>query len=120
MINLANIVNDTDFAQPFTIERSSGGAFKAGKWIDATTNVASFGIVQPSSPEELEQVPEADRVKGAMSFHSSGEMYETHVDAQTGISDLIYWRGQWYRIVKVFPWIDFGYYKAIGVRKSGE
>lgn len=124
MINLALIVSDPDFAQPLIITRSSGGSWQLGNWVDATQQVNWFGIVQPATPEELEQVPEGDRVKGAMSFHSEQVIYETHTngptDSNAGISDLITWQNQTYRIVKVFPWEDFGYYKAIAVRKSGQ
>jgi hypothetical protein len=124
MINLASIVSDPDFAQALTVTRSNGGSWQLGNWINNTESINWFGIVQPSTPEELEQVPEGDRVKGAMSFHSEQVIYETHTDGPTdpnaGISDLITWQNQIYRIVKVFPWEDFGYYKAIGVRKSGQ
>ena len=124
MISLIDIVNDSDFAQPFVIMRSQGGSFVAGVWTDNTISVNSFGVIQPSTPEELDQVPEADRVKGMVSFHSSSPIYETHTtgtnDSTTGISDIITWRGQQYRMVKVFPWEDFGYYNAIGARMSGQ
>jgi hypothetical protein len=124
MIDLSDVVNDPDFAQDFSIVRSNGGSWQLGQWVDATIIVPCFGIIQPSTPEELEQVPEGDRVKGAMSFHSECVLFETHTngpnDANAGISDIINWRGQNYRLVKVFPWEDFGYYKAIGVRMSGE
>jgi hypothetical protein len=124
MIDLSEVVNDPDFAQPFIITRSSGGSFVAGVWQNNTISVNGFGIIQPSTAEELEQVPEADRVKGAMSFHSSAQLYETHTtgpgDTNAGTSDVIAWRGQTYRLAKVFPWEDWGYWKAIGIRKSGE
>lgn len=124
MIDLSLIVNDPDFAQPFVITRSQGGSFTAGVWSDNTVMINGFGVIQPSTPEELDQVPEADRVKGMMSFHSSNPLYETRTtgptDPNAGISDIITWRGQQYRMIKVFPWEDFGYYNAIGARMSGE
>lgn len=124
MINLSEIVVDPDFAQEFSILRSNGGSWQLGKWVNATITVPTFGIIQPSTPEELEQVPEGDRVKGALSFHSETVLFETHTNApndpNAGISDIIAWRGQSYRLIKVFPWEDFGYYKAIGVRMSGQ
>lgn len=124
MINLSAIVNDPDFAQTFAIARSHGGSWQLGKWVNLTLVITGFGIIQPSTPEELEQVPEGDRVKGAMTFHSECRLYETHtdgpVDVRAGISDIITWRGQEWKLVKVFKWEDFGYYKAIGVRMSGQ
>ena len=124
MINLSEVVNDPDFAQDFSIQRSSGGSWQAGKWITAIINVPGYGVIQPATPEELEQVPEGDRVKGALSFHSEQPLYETHTTAPNdqfaGTSDMVTWQGQKYRFVKLFPWEDFGYYKAIGVRMSGQ
>lgn len=123
MINLAEVVNDPDFAQSFVITRSQGGAFKAGKWQDATTTVQGYGVIQPATAEELNQVPEGDRVNEVKSFHSSSPLYETHTsggdDPNARISDTIAWSGQNYKLVKVFQWQDFGYYKALGVRMSG-
>ena len=124
MINVGSIVSDPDFAQEFVITRSSGGSWKAGKWVNETIEVCGWGVIQPSTPEELEQVPEGDRVTGALSFHSEQPLYETHTfgvnDRFAGTSDLINHHNQTYRLAKVFPWEDFGYYKAIGIRISGQ
>jgi hypothetical protein len=124
MINLAEVVNDADFAQEFEITRSHGGSWIAGKWVNETIGVPGYGVIQPATPEELEQVPEGDRVKGSLSFHSEAPLFETHTygpnDKFAGTSDVICHRGQKYRLVKVWQWEDFGYYKAIGARISGQ
>jgi hypothetical protein len=124
MINLSDVVSDPDFAQEFEIQRSSGGWWKAGVWINETIGVPGYGVIQPATPEELDQVPEGDRVKGSLSFHSECPLFETHTrspnDKFAGTSDIICHRGQSYRLVKVWPWEDFGYYKAIGARISGQ
>ena len=124
MINLSEVVNDEDFAQSFEIQRSEGGSWKAGVWVNNIVCVSGYGVIQPATPEELDQVPEGDRVKGSLSFHSELPLYETHTESPNdkfaGISDIISHRGQKYRLVKVWPWEDFGYYKAIGVRISGQ
>jgi hypothetical protein len=116
--SMAEIVNDPDFAQSFTITRSSG-SFVKGNWDNIPTTVQGYGVIQPATPKELSQIPDGDRVTGAVSFHSSQALYETHLIPSAGTSDTIAWNSQNYRLVKVFPWQDFGYYKAIGVRMSG-
>lgn len=118
--SLARVVNDMRMAQPFVISRDAG-AWQAGVWVPNPQDVPSYGIIQPSTPEELEMLPEGDRVKGAFTFHSSNAIYHTGVnnDGVESTSDIIAWHGQNYRIVFVAPWQDFGYYKAIGVRMSG-
>lgn len=125
MISLSEVVNDPDFAQPFSIQRSSGGAFASnGVWEDSKTTVLMYGIVQPATAKELLQVPEGDRAKEVKSFHSSAPMYETTtnglVDAGAITSDIAIWKGLQYRIQKVYQWEDFGYYKALGVRMLGQ
>lgn len=127
MINLAEVVNDPDFAQTFSIARSQGGAFDdSGVWQDATVDVPMYGVIQPATAKELLQVPEGDRVKEVKSFHSSQQMFLTREsqlnDPNAAISDLVAWSttGEQYKLVKLYPWQDFGYYKALGVRISGE
>jgi hypothetical protein len=124
MIDVSEIVSDSDFAQDFEIQRSSGGSWKAGVWVNETETVPGYGIVQPATPEELDQVPEGDRVRGSLSFHSEDPLFETHTrgtnDTFAGTSDIICHRGQKYRLVKVWQWEDFGYFHAIGARISGQ
>lgn len=118
--SLSRVVNDPRVAQAFTIQRDAG-AFVAGVWVPNPTTVPSYGVIQPSTPEEIDTVPEGDRVTGMFTFHSSNAIYHTGVD-EGGIartSDIIPWHGQNYRIVVVAPWQDFGYYKGIGARMSG-
>lgn len=121
---MSEIVNDPDFAQAFTITRSQNGTWENGIWVNATVAIPGYGVIQPTTPEELKQVPEADRVTGMVSFHSSSVIYETHTngvtDSTAAISDTIAWNNQSYRVVKVFPWQDFGFYKAICSRMSGQ
>ncbi len=121
---MSDVVNDADFAQAFTITRSEGGSWQAGVWTNATTEIPSYGIIQPATKYDLKQVPEGDRVEGALSFHSSQPIFKTHTVAQNdtnaGISDIIVWHNQSYRIAYVYPWADFGFFKAVGVRMSGQ
>lgn len=124
MISLIEVVNDPDFAQNFVITRSSGSFNTSGIWSNVQTAVSAYGILQPATNEELEQIPDGDRVKGVISVHTSQVIYETHTtatnDVNAGISDLIIWNLQNWRIVKLFPWQDFGYFKGLCVRMSGE
>ena len=122
--SMADVINDPDFAQylPNGIARDSG-QFVLGKWKAKTTLVDFYGIIQPAKAKELEQIPEGDRTDGAQTFHSSSVIYITHsgeTSTPDGISDVITWHNQQYRIMKVWPWDDFGYFKALGVRMSGK
>ena len=120
-LNVSRVVNNPKFAQTFTIQRSSGGAFNtSGVWTDSSFTVNMYGIIKPATPKELDQLPDGDRVKEVRSFHSAQPMYVTHNDATPGLSDIATWNGQHYRLSKLYEWEDFGYYKALGVRIEGE
>jgi hypothetical protein len=113
-------VNSPAFAQAYTVNRSSG-TFQQGGYVSITTAIAFYGIVQPATEYDLAQVPEGDRVTGMLGFISEFPMYKTHVfENQSGIGDTITWRGQLYRVVAVVVWGDFGFFKAIAARLSGE
>jgi hypothetical protein len=64
-------------------------------------------------------VPEGDRVKGMMAFYTTTPIYTTSA-AGNNISDQIAYAGDVYRIIKVGPWLAFGYNIAIGVRMGGD
>jgi hypothetical protein len=118
MINVQRVVLSRNFSQTagFTVHRQSG-QWVRGVWTAGTEQSLTFaGTIIVANADELEQVPEGDRVKGAMAFYSPQQMFTTN---NTGTSDQIEWRGERYRIYWVAPWVDFGYYKAIGVRMSG-
>jgi hypothetical protein len=121
LFSIAEIVNDLDFAQTFAIIRSQDGAFVKGVWVDQTVNINSYGVIQPATSKDIEMLPEGDRNSETFMFHSSSPMYETHSDTvQSGLSDLLVWRGNKYRIMKVTEFQDFGYWQALAVRKLAD
>lgn len=134
MINVAEIVNDPDFAQPFDIQRSIG-QFVQGGWEDSLQVVQAYGVIEVADPQTLDMIPEGDRPTGAMSFYTTYQLFETRKQTPTyggapgygggsyggtqGVSDVIVWRGNPYRLIKIFPWVDFGFNHGVGVRMTG-
>jgi hypothetical protein len=116
VIDISEIVSDPDLAQPFTIKRSTG-QFALGGYQTAVQEIQAFGVIRPTNTVDLEIVPEGDRVLGMMTFWSATEM---HTTSTAGTSDVLSYRGDDYRVLQVMPSGDFGYWKAIGARKSGE
>lgn len=115
MINVSRIVTSRNFAKRggFTVYRQSG-QWVRGRWkAEPETPLQLQGSAIPASSEDLEQVPEGDRVKGVMCFYSPQPMYITR---EEGTSDEIVWQEERYRIASAKPWNEFGYYKALGVR----
>ena len=123
LINPDKAILSPRLSQPFTITRSVG-QFNKGGWSEGTPiSISARGVITVSSAKELVQIPEADRVQGAMTFFSKTEMHATR-NAQSpeisGTSDKITWRGDQYRIIQILPYMDYGYCKAIGVRIRGD
>ena len=119
-MNVARVANSPAFAQAYTVNRSVG-TFQQGGFVSTTTPIPFWGIIQPATDEDLAQVPEGDRVTGMMGFISEQRMYETNVQQNSeGLGDTITWNDQLYRVVRVVPWKDFGFWKAIASRLSGE
>jgi len=123
-VDMSEIVNDGFAAQAFTLTRTPGvwsiGEQGAGFQGEPYT-VPMWGVIQPATAEDAEVLPEGDRITGAMQFHSTAPIYHSAGSQTTpSLADIISWRGYTYRVVHVYPWEDFGYYRAIGVRQEGD
>ena len=121
MINLRNVILNRDLnRKKFTVIRSTGGSWVDGEWTEGTpTEIEMQGIVSVANERELNMVAEGDRIKGAMVFHTIYEIFVTRTGNNKGTSDKIVWRGEEYKISNVAPYVDYGYYKGIGVRIKG-
>ncbi len=118
MLNVAEILYDPDFSQQFTVYRKTG-EWQSGRFVESETTLTLDGVVVPATSKQIEQLPEGDRVFGVMAFYSPELIYVTHSDdggGNTGTSDAIKWRGQRYRVSKVDPFGDYGFYIAYGVQ----
>jgi hypothetical protein len=122
-ITVTELVVDQDFCEVFTVIRSTG-SFQKGGWVNTTTTITMYGAVEIGDSHALDMVPEGDRAKGAMTFHTELPIYVTNANppltATGSLSDIMVWRGNQYRLMDVKKWADFGYYSATGVRMSGE
>lgn len=124
MLNISELINDPDFAQPtgFTVTRSTG-AWVAGVFTVTTEQLAYTGTIIPATTKEIEMLPEADRVHGAVSVWTLAPLYVTRLDNTNtgedgGLSDEITWDGKQWKIMQVRGFQDYGYYKGIAIRKD--
>ncbi len=115
MIDLSEVVNDPDLAQPFTILRQSG-SFQLGGWVpNEPQPIDAFGVITVATPRMMQMVPEGDRVGGEMAFCTANEIYLTS-EKRSGTSDQLVWHGEKYRVTHVAPWMDYGFFIAVAVR----
>jgi hypothetical protein len=122
MINLKNVLRPGGpFTQGFIIKRPTT-TWVLGGITQAAVSIPALGAVTVAKERDLVQVPEADRVTGAMLFISVTEMRVTRLGAAgagSATSDTIVWRGDTYRLAKLWPYADYGFYRALGVRVGG-
>jgi len=120
MISVAEVVNEPDLAQAFTILRSTG-TWLNGVWQSVTATVQGYGVIAEPSGRDLDMVPEGDVVKGMMIFWSSQIIYGTHATAGVGgSSDILVWRGENYRVLSVKQYVDYGYWRAMATRMKAD
>ena len=122
MINVSELIHDPDFAQNFQVIRRPG-KWSEGKWvIENPQQFNLHGVITVASARDINMVPEGERIKGMMSFYSTEPLYTTRVENSTApsqISDELLWRGEKYKIIKINPHIDWGFYQALAVRVVG-
>jgi len=122
MLDMSEILYDPDVSQDFIVNRQTG-TWQNGRFVEVGSPILTMtGAVLPATPKQIEQLPEGDRVTGVMAFYSDKKIYVTHKDdgsGNAGTSDQIEWDGQRYRVSKVDPFGDYGFYVAYGVQMGG-
>jgi hypothetical protein len=81
--------------------------------------ISAYGTVTVLNEKELDVVPEGDRIKGAMAFHTPTPLYLTS-STGSNVSDQILWKGELHKLVNIAPWGSFGFNKGVGVRMDGD
>lgn len=124
LINVSELITDSDFSQTFTVIRNPGH-WEEGSWVYGTpVEIQIEGVITVANVSDVNMLPEGDRIKGSMTFHSLEQLYPTRGQNSnyTGVestSDEIIWQGERYKIMQVYPYVDYGYWKALGVRMVG-
>lgn len=122
--DLSAVVDDGILSETYLIERSTG-SFQIGGWVQNSVTINGWGVVSVASQEDLDEVPEGDRVTGAMVFHSEQRIYLTQLDQPSDnqrVSDVMVWplgTTQKWRVLHVGPYPNRMFWKAIAVRLAG-
>ena len=118
--DLSAIIDDGVLSDSWTILRSIG-EFQPGGFVSTSTSIPGYGVVSVASEEDIQSIPEGDQIGGAMVFHSQSRIYETVKDSNgvQHVSDILVWNSQQYRVMKVGPYPNRNYWKAVAVRTQG-
>ena len=81
-----------------------------------------YGTITVANTQDVNMLPEGDRIAGLMTFYSTADnpIFVTRNGEVKGTSDELEWRGERYRVIQTFPYLDYGYIKAICKRMSGD
>jgi hypothetical protein len=118
-INVSEMITDPDFAQTFNIERSSDGIFVDGLYSSTKRTFSVVGIVQPYQPKTVEYTANGDQITGDIKIWTLDPIYTTRDDnTNSGISDIIIYKEEKYKVTYVKDWKSHGYYSAVAKRIS--
>jgi hypothetical protein len=94
MIDVSEVVGDFDMQAPlpYLIQRSTG-QWLAGGFQSITTNISNMGPVQPATDEDVQMLPEADRVSGVLAFWSLIPIYQTRDAIEAGTIQTVTMQG---------------------------
>lgn len=121
MINIAEMILDPDFVQSYTVRRNVG-TWVGGRFVETPTTLEFQGVVMPANVQDVQMLPEGDRISGLINFYTTSEnpfLISRADNGVSGTSDQLIWRGNNYRILQVYDYQDYGYQLAIGTRMDG-
>lgn len=111
MLDISFLLNDPEFTTQFQVIQPLG-AWQDGEYIlsDPAPRIVQ-GVVRATGKKDLEMLPEADRVSGAVTFWTQEDI---RMDlSRQPVPKLIY-AGNTYKALHVENWQDSGYTKIIG------
>ncbi len=116
MINIAELLHDLDFVQNYALCRKQT-VFLAGRPKQTEVLLPRRGVITTATTKDLLQVPEGDRVKGIIAVYDTEPL---QITSETGTADEVVWHGERYRLFQLWPYKDYGYYKALAERIVGD
>lgn len=119
MIDVSEALDDDDFSDSFIVKRISGSRNADGEWVKADpVLVPMFGSIQHPTDDDLMVLPEAERGNDFIRVFSLQELIKGDTDGMN--SDRIGWEGKAYKVIRVRPWVDAGYWVALAVKVEEE
>lgn len=128
-LNIGELCDDPLFAQSFTLIRN-GGSRVEGHWIESKQYITAYGVIDPMNTKDVTLSPEGNQTKGEITIYSTIPLYtsnETEISyfpvvegsgVTLGTPDEIVYKAQEYKVMSVEDYSDFGYYKAVAIRKA--
>jgi hypothetical protein len=121
MIDVSELIVDPDLSQSYIVYRK-GGYWLNFKFVEGDQPLPFFGVITAANYREINTLPEGDRVSGIMVFYTTADnpfLLARSKTGDLGTSDQPYWRGDRYKVIKLFLFDDYGYQKVMATRMQG-
>ena len=117
MIDLSSVTFSPYLSEQFNILRFVEGIQGPGGFIPGTSETIPVqGVVWPSTPKEVNMVPEGDRISGMMTFATAQQVFVTN---PLGNADQIAYHGEKWIVSAVLDFSTFGFWGAVAKRMLG-
>lgn len=112
-IDVSRVVKNPKLQQPFTIQRNTYAFANEGEWtlVTALTLAAKAVIIATSEKDRAEYLSEGQRQSNAITLYCPTPINKA--DGNSLESDIILWRGGYYRVQFSKPYDPYGYWFAI-------
>lgn len=111
LINVADVINDQQFSQTFSIKRYSGAFTNEGQYDrGSVVTLTRYGSIQPANQDDLNLLPEGQRDGKYIKVYA---LQEIRKGDGTVESDQILWDGREYRVLFTKLYKEYGYWFVI-------
>lgn len=109
-LDVSWLLDVEDFCVAFEVERQTESVSDKGRAVTATEALPWRGVILPSTPRELERLPETDRDRETITVYSRDAL-RAGCRPEGTAPDIILWVGQRYEVASVESWP--GYVRAL-------
>ena len=110
MMDLSEIIFDDEWHQVLAIDRRVGRYDDGGNWTEVYQNDRIDAAVHPATSDAMQMLAEGERELPGLKVYSAQPV---------GFGDLIYWRGDKWRVFALQEYADNGFYDCTAVRWLG-
>lgn len=110
-LDLSDVVNDPDLAEPFGLTRIRRvqAVGNDGIAVDTEVSDAFQGVVTAGKGDTLARTPDGSRAAGNMTVTSSFDLVPNDGDQD---ADIVVWQGRRYVVQSIADYRNFGYIQA--------
>jgi hypothetical protein len=107
MMDLSEVIFDEDWYRVATIDRESGQYDEGGAWVVTWTRDTLECAIHPADAGAMQLLPEGERNLAGIKVYSVDPLL---------LRDLVYHKGETWRVAASANWSDYGFYDCTAVR----